>query len=221
MGQRQILPNPRIGAGFVRRSVKRCNGSLRLTRKCQRQSIIRRIEHVARCLEHRHRFVIFALRNGHQRQLQHHLRLIGQQAQRIAIGAFGRGEPTGAEISSAKQGAEAGIVGRIAHCALGKRYGSGIIASFKRGLGAGRDADVRFVDLVAENRRALGDMRTRCRASREGTNHPDGSERSSETQRRNHHKFPSLNCSRVCRPVHCSPCRRVRACRPATRRVHR
>ena len=65
--------------------------------------------------------------------------------------------------------------------ALGERHGIGIVTAIERRLGASRDADVRFVDLVAEDRRARRDVGTRRGATGKRANQPDGSESSSET----------------------------------------
>ena len=176
MGEREILANAGIGADFTRCGVEHVDRRLRLPGKRQRKAVIRRIEHIAGTIEHGNRRVGFSLGDGHQGQLEHDLRLVRKQRQRVAIGALCRREPAATEIGIAEQGTEAGVVGRVADRALGERHTGRIITFFNCRLGASGDANVRAVDLVAEDRGAIGHTIARRGAGSERTDQTDSSQ---------------------------------------------
>ena len=193
MGKGQILANPGIGTHGTSGTVEHADRRLRLAGKRQCKAEIGRIEHGASFVQYVDRRVALALRDGHQRQLEHQLRLVGHQRQRVAIGALGRGEAPAGEIGIAQQGAETGVARRIADRAFGQADRCGIITLFDRHLRPGGNADVGTIDLVAEDRGPVVRANAGRGTGAKRADHADSGQGGSKTQRLNHHDFPS-NC---------------------------
>ena len=154
VGEREILARARIGTGGARGGVEHLQRRLRIPRQRQREAEIGRIDDRLRFGEQPDRFARLTQRGHHQRQLEDQLRLVRDQAHRIAISGLGRGETTGGEVAIAEQCAEAGIVRAAFDRALGERGGGGDVVGGERKLRPGRQPDVGGVDLVSEDRGA-------------------------------------------------------------------
>ena len=135
---------------------------LRLPGECQRKAVVRRVDHILRRVEERQRLVVLSLSDAHENELQHDLRLVRQQGQRIAIGGFGRGEAATGEISVAEQAAKTRIVRAAGHGALGEVDRDRRLLGEQRCLGTGGEANVARVGLAGE---ILGAPEIRCAAA--------------------------------------------------------
>ena len=116
------------------------------------KSIIGGIEHILRRVEEGKRFAILAERDLDQRKLEHDLRLVRIERQRILVRRFRRSKASAGEISVAEQSTEAGVVRSLGYGPLGEVDRHRDVVGIERGHRAGGETDL-SVRLAAEARR--------------------------------------------------------------------
>ena len=154
VGESEVLAKASVGAGLAGRGVQQGSGFLRLAGECDREAVVGRLEHSASIAKHGESLAIAALGDLDQRELQHDLRLLGDQRERVAVGGFGRSEPARSEIAVAEQRPEARVVGALLDRPLGEVHRGRKIILVESVERPHRKTDVSLVARVLEDGRA-------------------------------------------------------------------
>ncbi len=154
IGQSEVLANRRVGVGVASRRLEHLDCLGRMPGERQREAVIGFAKRRTGFLERRNRLVPLAQRGLNQGELQHHLRLLRVEAERVLVGGFGRAEPAAGEISIAEQRAEAGVGRRLGHRLLGELDRLRHLVGIERLGGASGEADI--ANLAAQARLGLG-----------------------------------------------------------------
>ena len=217
IGQCQILTDAGVGAGVARGGLEHCNRFVGMAGERERKARVRCIDHRRGAGDQLRGIVAPAQRDLGQRELEHDLRLVLNQRQRIAERLFGRAKAAGGEVAIAKQGAEAGVGRAMFDRALGERGGGGNVVGGKRHLGLGREPDVGAVDFPEQSVAGHRLLRTWGRAGGKCADQPNSGQCRADSDRLHHDKLPRPNWPFS--SVRVRPCRRARASSSTARRA--
>src|SRR6476661_9564368 len=111
--QGQVLANGGVSVVPASRRLENSDGLVGVASERQGQTVVGFTERWAGDVERRYSITLLAQCDLDQGKLQHHLRLVRIEAQRVLEGGFGRVEAATGVIGIAEQRAEAGIGRRL------------------------------------------------------------------------------------------------------------
>ncbi len=185
ISEREVLADARVGTLGPGDRLQRGDGVERPAGQGQRQSVIGLVERAAAGIEDGDRLAILALSDFGQDNLQHQLRLVRIERQRILECGLGRIKAPRREIGSAEQRANAGIVRRPRGRFLGKIDGGRRIVGGQRGKRPGGKPD-----LSARQARGTARMALRRRAPADHAGQRDDGDCGGEADRFGHWNYP-------------------------------